>query len=160
MVACRRGIVKDWGLVRYIGKVLLPAIVLFGIGGGIVFACLPKLAASEIVTGRLRRNFAESLHYSIEATLEKTPEILRRTEKEIGESLLRMYNGPKEQHKPTNLTAGTDILLEDSPGNFTVEKTNKKVFVRVYDNVGRPMLIEKLIADADKQSRAGEDGGR
>ncbi len=54
---------------------------------------------------------------------------------------------------------GGDILLEDSPGNFTVEKSDKSVIIRVYDYVGRPMLIdEQSFRDADKQGRGGQGG--
>jgi hypothetical protein len=156
MVVCRKTIVVDWGLTRYIGKVLLPMIVLYGIGGAIVYACLPKLAAAEIVTGRMTRYSAESYRHNMEATLEENPQILSGTEKEIGEALLRMYNGPNETRKPRNMIAGTGILLEDSPGNITVEKTDKKVTIRVYDYAGRPMLIEKPIPAAKGQGRGGQ----
>ena len=46
---------------------------------------------------------------------------------------------------------GTDLLLEDSPGNFTVEKSDKSVIIRVYDATGRAMLIEQPLPKADKQ---------
>ena len=51
---------------------------------------------------------------------------------------------------------GADVLLEDSPGNFTVEKSDKGVIVRIYDHIGRPILIEEPIPEAGKQGRGGQ----
>ncbi len=51
MVACRAKVVQPWGLTRYLGRVLLPVVALYAVGAAILFACLPKLATSEVVTG-------------------------------------------------------------------------------------------------------------
>jgi Uncharacterized protein conserved in bacteria (DUF2330) len=168
MVACRASMVKDWGLIRYLSIVFFPAAVLFAVIAAIGFVRCPKLASSEVARGSwfLSKHHTIILHDYIKSTLEENPKILHGTEKEIGESLIKLRSDTGEQRTRQNAVMGTDILLEDSPGNFTVEKSDKKIIVRVYDMVGRPMLIEHPIPDAGKQGRGGqgaekdEAGGR
>ncbi len=161
MVACRAKIVQEWGLTRYLGRLLFPPVALYAVGAAILFACLPKLAASEVVTGHPWRQsyFASDLRANMKEILQDQPQLLQRTQKEIAESLLKLhgiYGRRGEQHNRRNPLTGADILLEDSPGNFTVEKSDKSVIVRVYDRIGRPMLIEQPIRDVNKQGRGGQ----
>ncbi|MFZ1933728.1 MAG: DUF2330 domain-containing protein [Thermoguttaceae bacterium] len=157
MVAYRAKIVRPWGLTRYLGRVLLPVVAMYGIGVTILFACLPKLAASEVVTGRHWRGAQlVSLHGDIAEALQDRPWILQRTAKQIGESLLQLCGEKWEQRRLQNPVTGADVLLEDSPGNFTVEKSDKGVIVRIYDHIGRPILIEEPIPEAGKQGRGGQ----
>jgi hypothetical protein len=83
------------------------------------------------------------------------PQILRLPQMKIAEFLIEDCACLREQHKLRNPITGADVLLEDSPGNLTVEKSDKGVIVRVYDHIGRPMLIEQPIRNADKQGKGG-----
>jgi hypothetical protein len=38
------------------------------------------------------------------------------------------------------MITGDELRIEDSPGNFTVEKDPTNVAVRIYDRAGRPMI--------------------
>jgi hypothetical protein len=164
MVACRRTMVVDWGLTRYVGKVLLPVVALYAVGAAILFACLPKLAGSEVVTGRHLGSdyFSVEIYAGVKGAMRGCPQILQLPQNKIAELLLMHCASRRDEHKLRNPITGADVLLEDSPGNFTVEKSDKGVSVRVYDHIGRPMLIEQPFRDAEEQGRGvqgGEDPG-
>jgi hypothetical protein len=103
MVACRAKIVQEWGLTRYLGRVLFPPVALYAVAATILFACLPKLAASEVVvTGHhwWQSRFAFSLRNEIRAGLQDQPQILERTPKQIAESLLMFFGRqPRQFHR-------------------------------------------------------------
>lgn len=152
MIACRKRIMEPEGLFPYLGRVLLPAIVLIAILAAGVFVCLPVLDASEVVTGRGYRfhRFSRMVVYRLKNALDGCPDALQGTEKEIAERLPRYIGDREERLGITNPYTGADVVAEDSPGNFTIEKSPKKVIIRVYDAAGRPMVIERPIPDADK----------
>ena len=91
--------------------------------------------------------------WKVTVLVEDVPETLGPSEKVGGQRLLARCRDPEEESWPKrNLIAGTEILLEDSPGNITVERTDKKVLIRVYGSVGRPMLIEEPIPRSDSRN--------
>lgn len=149
MMLYRERIKQPGGLWRYLGRVLLPVVILFAIIAANLFVVLPKLTATDVVRSHWFRTriHANSLRGDIKKMLENFPYILQGTEKEIGESLIWLRCKMREGSARQNPVTGTDILLEDSPGNFTVEKSAKKVVVRVYDVIGEPMTIEQPIPE-------------
>jgi hypothetical protein len=152
MIAYRKRIMEPEGLLPYLGRVLLPAIVLIAIFAAGVSVSLPVLDASEVVTGHGFRfhRFSRMVFSRFKNTVDERPDALQGTEKEIAERLLK-YSGDREKHpETTNQYTGTDVIAEDSPGNFTVEKSPKKVIIRVYDHAGRPMPIERPIPNTGK----------
>ena len=83
--------------------------------------------------------------------------MLQDSENEIAERLLKYVSGPGGQAAMTNQMTGTEIIVEDSPGNFTVEKSGENVIIRVYDASGRAMVLRqpKNRARQAEQGRAG-----
>jgi hypothetical protein len=145
MVLCDERIRQPQGPRRYLAKVLLPAVALSGILAVSVFACLPKLDASEVTTGSFRRpeNVAWAVRNNFEEALKDSPNILQGTEKDIAEHLLNYLNGVTGlRNKPHGLIEG-EVIVEDSPGSFTVEKANGKIIIRIYDNVGRVLVVRE-----------------
>ena len=70
----------------------------------------------------------------------------------------RQISGPS---LPKNDLSGTEITVEDSPGNFTVEKSAKSVIIRVHDFTGRAMVTERPIPHPSNQGTGEEkdEGG-
>ena len=160
MVVCKELIVQPRGLWRYLGRVLLPAAVFVAVLAVGVFASLPKLDASEVVVGNAWRQQMSpwSVLGSFERALEDRPDILQGSENAIAERLLKYVSGPGRQPAMTNQLTGTELIVEDSPGNFTVEKSPEKVIIRVYDASGRAMVVQQPKTVRNKQGRAGQGG--
>lgn len=149
----RNTIAQPRGLRWYLGVVLLPMVALIALTAGIVFAAVPKLSTSEVQLSRgLRREvFPTNLRASIESLLNDHPDILHRTAQEIAEYILNNVGNPATGQKSmVNAVTGGELVVEDSPGNFTVEKNAEKVVVRVYDLLGRVLVAEHPIAVAEE----------
>jgi hypothetical protein len=159
MIVFSTRIKQPGGRRWYFGKMLLPAIVLFSVGAAIVFACLPKLAASEVAVHPWRQqfHFPFSFRAEIEFVLKDHEDVLRGTDQEIAAALLQRLTDERNE-RPQNTIAGTDLKVEDCPGNFTVESHGKKVLIRIYDRYGRALLIEETVPDR-AEKRAGQGGG-
>jgi hypothetical protein len=136
MAACRKRIVAPGGPRSYLGRVLLPAVVLSAVIAGIVLASLPKLAASEVQPTFVRRLYAGLLQDNIDSLLNKYPDMLQGTSPEIADGILKRLGDTVNQGKPRNMETGAELKAEDTPGNFTVEKRGEKVVVRVYEYDG------------------------
>jgi len=146
MLVCRQRIVQPRGLRWYFGKVFLPAIALVALGAGILFASVPKLNASEVQVSRglwRQRLFPIHLRTSIESLLKDHPDVLRKSDQEIADYLLKnLGESAMDKAAMGNAVVGTRLMVEDSPGNFTVEKQRDKVIVRVYDLIGMALVTE------------------
>lgn len=161
MFVCQKKIVQPKGFWRYLGRVLLPSVALVAILAAGAFICLPKLDASEVVQGHVWMLRASSMRVfnTFKVGLDGwRPELFQDSEKEIADRLLKLLSDPDPDGRSaiTNQLMETKIIVEDSPGNFTVEKSDKKVIIRVYDAVGRPMVIEQPRLQRDQQSRGGQ----
>ena len=146
MLVCEKKIKQPGGFGRYITKVLLPAVVLLAVGAGVVFAVVPKLKTTEVSVSRgFRWPYAYPfvLQESIEEELDEFPNVLQGTDQEIAAWLLESL--PKLE-----TIGGAKLKIEDSPGNFTVEKRSDKVLVRVYDHSGSVLLIERPVPDSSR----------
>ena len=119
-------------------KRLVLAIACAAIIAGACFTLLPKLGNSDIRVSRWRH--AEySLSYFCEDRLQKHPGVLARTESGIADFLLRSLHDVKNE-TPINGITGGDLKVEDSPGNFTIEKQANQVIVRVYNPFGTAVV--------------------
>ena len=47
-----------------------------------------------------------------------------------------------------NRVTGDGLRIEDSPGNFTIEKEATNIILRCYDNTGRPLRLDFPIGKA------------
>jgi hypothetical protein len=156
MIACEKRILQPGGAWWYARRVLLPAIAIFAIGSGTAFACLPKLDPSEVQISRglyWRQFVPVELRRAIESILAEHPEILQGTKDQISSSLLK-YLGELPEHERLlkNRLADTELKVEDSPGNFTVEKQRDKVLVRVYGPTGGFWCVERRLPVGAKKS--------
>ncbi len=122
-------------------KRLVLAIACAAIVAGVCFTLLPKLGNSEIQVSRrsgysefrFRRDFSEPLS--------KNQEVLARTESGIAMFLLEdLRNSVMDRRPPMNMTAGGELKIEDSPGNFTIEKQANQVIIRAYDRIGEAVV--------------------
>jgi hypothetical protein len=164
MIVCRKRIVQSRGFRWYLGRVLAPAIVLFALGAGIVFVSVPKLSASEVWLSRSHYSwgdfFPSDLQRSIEMLLKDHPDIVQGTDQEIGAWLLKTLDETRvDKAKPRRTITGTELKAEDSPGNFTVEKRDDKIVIRVYDRVGMVRRAEYPIPDQSGKSTKTTVGG-
>ncbi len=136
MVCCVNRTVSRKSAAMYLIKIFLPATVLFAVVTYIRLSDVPKLNDGEVATSRAYRQW-----HSVPVLESKLASLLpklqndRRTEAEIAEELLAAVSDTK------NLLAGTEIRLEDSPGNFTVQREGGKVVIRAYDRDGRAILV-------------------
>lgn len=132
-----RGLVQPKRFASYAVKKLLPAVALGSIAGGGIYAVLPKLGNSEVQLSRgsAYREYLFSREFS--EALSKNPAVLTRSEGEIATFLLQARrNDAQGQSQARNVITGADLIVEDSPGNFTVEQTPAGARVRVYDRFG------------------------
>lgn len=151
-----RGAVRPKRLTSYAVKKLLPAVALGAIAGGGVYAVLPKLGNSEVQLSGRSEYWVYRFPGKLSELLSKNPAIFTRSEDEIAAFLLQAYGNNVQRQSPArNVITGADLIVEDSPGNFTVEQTPAGARVRVYDRFGRahvirppsvPALIELLKA--------------
>jgi hypothetical protein len=138
-----RGLVQPKGFMSYCFKKLLPAVAVGAIAAGICFALLPKLDPADVEVSRgWRSRWADwDLLAACDRSLPGHPKVLGRTEPEIAAFLLQELPGVTDSETPIkNRITGTDLRVEDSPGNFTVEKQADKVLIRVYDRFGRALV--------------------
>ncbi len=135
-----KGLVQPKGLQWYCVKRLLPGIALAAIAAGACFALVPKISDQDIhVSHGVRYWYFDSLLANdIDEQLGNSPDILARPEPEIADFLLKsLENTSGGGRGLENLATGLKLNVEDSPGNFSVEKKPAEVIVRVYDRIGR-----------------------
>jgi hypothetical protein len=154
MIECA---IEPKGLKSYVVKRLVPLIAFAAVAAGIVFAFLPKLGAADV---RLlspwqwhTRN--STLAPTYEDLLRKHPEIQERTEPEIAGFLIQeLRKLVKDSSSLQEFLNGADPKVEDSPGNFTIEKQADQVILRVYDLTGTEHVTTIPIESADKPGQA------
>ncbi|HVM62466.1 MAG TPA: DUF2330 domain-containing protein [Verrucomicrobiae bacterium] len=113
----------------------------------LTYVCLPKLPKADTQISRygLRMHHLVSnlLHSYIEFAIEQTPADLRQKDAPtIAKEILDHMPRPKDQPHPLNSLMGGELEVESSPGNFTVEKRDGQIVVRVYDETGSPTEVE------------------
>ena len=127
---------------EYLRKRLLPAIAGAAVVAGICYALLPKLGNSEVhASHSYHSEFEYALSFAIDEQLQERPEVLAGTESEIADFLLRnLRDRMKDESPMPNGITGAELQVEDSPGNFTIEKQAGKVIVRVYGRFGTAIV--------------------
>jgi hypothetical protein len=75
------------------------------------------------------------------------------TDQEIAAWLLKTLDETRvDKATPRKTITGTELKVEDSPGNFTIEKRDDKIVIRVYDRVGMVRRAEYPISDQSGKS--------
>lgn len=155
MVRYQARIVQPHGLEWYFWARLLPGIGLSALGAAILFASLPKIETSGVhLTRRPLSLLAQRVSWQIASQLEESPQILEQSEAEIAASLLKEMARFSDGSAAGNDLTGADLRVEDSPGNFTVEKQPERVLVRVYDRHGGPIVRAYPLPDQGNSSHS------
>jgi hypothetical protein len=127
---------------RFFLRAVLPALAGVVAVAHALYAVLPKLeeSAFHVSYAWARGSFLRSV---VMHEFREDPELPGRSEQEIAETLQARLAGKWAETKKTGhamrFFAGGPVRVEDSPGNFTVEKTGDRLVVRVYDSAGRAM---------------------
>jgi hypothetical protein len=147
MLACANKIEQSPRRGWYFVRVLLPGVILAAVVAGIELVRLPRIADCEVEVGPAWRQstFVSCLRNDIEDALKDRPAIIEGTQDEIAARLLETLAMMGPELKMRNVITGTPVVVEDSPGNFTVEKQSNKVVVRVYDTIGLPIVVEQTL---------------
>ena len=85
------------------------------------------------------------LRIEIECLFAEHPDLTARTERQIADYLqanvvLARRKARPDGSKAVNQITGGEIQVEDTPGNFTVEKAATNIAIRIYDQTGRPLI--------------------
>jgi hypothetical protein len=136
----------------YFIKVLLPGTLVAVLISIIIYFCLPKLNASDanFTHPILSRLYQGDLSCYIKTLFAEHPELSQQSEKEITSQIfeflrkefLYRQNMRKNAKAKTirNEISGGILKVDDTPGNFTVNKTDDAVIIRFYDRIGAAML--------------------
>ncbi len=126
---------------------LILGLTLLGVGAIAYTHNLPKLEAPDVQVTHARRmrSYPQSLQYRFRDFIAEQPELLKRSETKIADALM---HGPRRwtPGRQRNEIMGGDLMVEDSPGNFTVTKLDETVVIRVYDANGLAWVAKYPIA--------------
>ena len=132
-----RGFIQPREFAWYCVSRLLPLSVFACLIAGAVFASLPKLDNADIQVSRWREYRLHSMGASCQALLDEHPDLLKRPEPEIAACLLKSLQDLAREDLPMkNPLTGGELTMEDSPGNFTIEKKMDRVVLRMYTGDG------------------------
>lgn len=132
-----RGFIQPREPAWYCVSRLLPLCVLACLIAGVVFALLPKLNDADIQVTRWPPHWGSPMSRLYEACLKEHGEVLNRTEPEIAAFLLKNVQERASKESPLkNPLTGGDLAMEDSPGNFTIEKKSDRVILCMYSGDG------------------------
>ena len=140
----------EWGFHfrRIVPRTLLAALLV----ATIVYAALPKLSASGVQVihrgGLTSAVFPPQLEASIERILLQEPDLREQDERAIAGAILDRLPAmmPARWLSPqshlANMLQGGEVQPESTLGNFTIEKHDGRIIVRVYDATGCPRRDE------------------
>ena len=158
MIVGRNTIRRPNGFRKYLGTRLFPGLACCMAISLSFFFAVPQLKPGEthLVHGFARfvlRSYPQHLSNFFQRQIEDNPAILHKTEHEIGEMFSKLATADPNFYRPmfggvSNWIQGSDITVSATPGNFTVEKRDGEVILRVYDAIGIP-IIEKYKVSAD-----------
>lgn len=144
MILYGTGMREPNGGRRFFKKIMRPASLVILLVATARYAVIPKMEGGDFHVVRFRTHFYTGWRMnSIKSAFKYDPSLMKGSEDEIAKRLLSQIeaqeqNGGKAFKYKGNLVAGGPLQIEDSPGNFTVQKTEDAVIVRVYDEAGRP----------------------
>jgi hypothetical protein len=153
-----KGLVQPRGFLWYCWKRLLPVSAVALLVAGAFGAIVPKLGDSEIRVSRRLVHVPGTLLERFEDRLTQDRELLKRSEQEIADSLRKKPNAWTDGPTKNPLTGG-EVQVEDSPGNFTVEKQAGRVVLRAYDQTGAAAIKVLPLEPPGKQGDASPTAG-
>ena len=151
MILFRHRVRKPGGTVWYFTRAWFPFLVLFALCGAVWYAAAPKLESTDMQLSWLSWDHQYRLCHAIDDMMEEYPVILKKTEMEIVEAVQKTAAS-----RGLKNPAGGEIIYEDSPGNFTIEKLPDKVVFRVYDMAGGVMIAEYPLAEQKQDEMNGD----
>ena len=131
LILCRTPNGERFYFGRLLPRTMLAAVLI----AGVTYLCLPKLRGSEFQVGWTEHSFPFKVSASIGMILQPDENLRQKDEDAIAQEIVRRLHLP-------NLLIGGEVCAEISPGNFTIEKRDGKVVVRVYDRTGLPSQVE------------------
>jgi len=139
MIASRIRMATRGSILAHFGPLVLLAVVLIVVGWRMASAVAPQLADREVNLVRWVRPPVFNQLWLYEQRLKDNPSVLERSEDEIAKWLCKEEGGFQRRASPPfqNRLTGADVAVEDSPGNFMVEKRDGMVRLHVYDDIGR-----------------------
>lgn len=147
MIVCAKRTKEPKGKWWYFGKVLFLSGALSGLCALALFFALPKLPASEVKVSKWIQGLlhARELGMGLFIQFNENSSLMAKSEGQISDYLLTNVwrESGKARYvgdKPKNQIMGDDLKVEDTPGNFTVEKGATNIVIRVYDQTGRPFI--------------------
>lgn len=150
MILFKQRIFYFQGFKWFFKKVITPITLAVVLTATLFYMAAPKLKADAYsVSFRHPRVYPGWLKNRITMQLKENPTLLNSSEQEIAKGLLDLiakdYTSAanRKQWMSGNRLTGGPLQIEDSPGNFTIQKKEDHVIVRIYDATGRA-FTEKL----------------
>ena len=136
MLLFHKRISEKSGKVYYLRKILLPGVLCAVTISSCVYFLLPKIGPEgdgiHTTKGYLRMMSVVRLQWAMYDILGNNPQVLNGSEDEIETLITKKL---AEENMRNNIQ-GTDVIPEDTPGNFTVEKNKDEVIIYMYDRIG------------------------
>lgn len=159
MIMCAKRIREPQGKAWYVRRVLLRSWAMAALCAMAFYGALPKLPPSEVQVSHWARYYMHPtmLAGAIARQFDEHPEFARQTEEQIGEHLqasdMTEGVGKRARHARTvNVITGDELKVEDTPGNFTVERGVTNIAIRIYDRSGRPLIYSFPASEPSKGS--------
>lgn len=138
------------GFKWFFKKVIPPITLTVVLTASLFYLVVPKLEADaySVSYGFRIRMYPNWLRTRIVGQLKDRTDLLSTSEQEIAKGLLdhlaNDYTSDTiRKHLAGNRLTGGPLLIEDSPGNFTIQRQGNHIVVRVYDATGRA-VTEKI----------------
>ena len=143
--------IRIHGFKWFFKKVMAPVTVAVVLAATLFYMAVPKLKVDtyEVSYRFYSRAYPHWMRSRIAMQLKEDPTLLISSEQEIAKGLLdrlekeHASNASRKQMMSGNRVTGGPLLVEDSPGNFTIQKQGDHVLVRIYDAIGRA-VTEKI----------------
>jgi hypothetical protein len=117
--------------IRYFYTVIAPVLAILVVADYVGYLRMPKLENSEVRVSRgYHHDLPADIYWQMSTLLSKHPYILKYSDQDIADAILKHA---QQEGSNDNRVTGGDLKREDSPGNFTVDRENDRVVIRVYD---------------------------
>jgi hypothetical protein len=136
------------GSLWYVGVAIVPVFVLFAIASTYCYQSLPKIASTDVQITRGRHHSPPDIYFDVAELLEKQPKLLQGSAQDVSEAILK--SSPLNENEPRkriDRITGMELKQEDSPGNFTVDREDDQILVRIYEYNGGVLAIKQATTE-------------
>jgi hypothetical protein len=121
--------------MRFFQGITMPRVLLAALlAGSITYFVLPKLRDADVLVQRSRYPYSR-IYDDIRNILENAA-LAQQDARTAEENILKLADSA------TNAFQGGPVLIESSPGNFTIEQRDGKIIVYAYDRDGDPWIVK------------------